>query len=207
MAFLRSTALRMSILYLVDPWKQRLGVWYIAEDHPDLPAVVTSPSGTTLTYGELVGRAHQIVHALRARGLGDDDVVAYVLPNDVDVLWWQLAACRSPGCGRSPSTRSCPRRNTRAILEHSGAAAVVVHADFADSVEPSRRGAACGSRWAGRIDGFELDDGPDRRTPHHAPAGPDVRYADLLLVGDHRLCRRPSPAPRFSATHRSSPTG
>ena len=51
-----------------NPWDQRLGFWYIAEDHPDLPAVVACPSGVTLTFAELAGRAHQLVHALRAHG-------------------------------------------------------------------------------------------------------------------------------------------
>ena len=73
------------------PWDRRLGFWWIAEDHPDQPAVAVSPSGLTPTFGELAARAHQIVHALRSRGLGRDDVIAYALPNDVDVVWWQLA--------------------------------------------------------------------------------------------------------------------
>src|SRR4051812_460541 len=58
-----------------DPWAGRLGVWWIAEDHPDQPAVVESPSGDTLTFGELAGRAHQLVHALRARGVERGDIV------------------------------------------------------------------------------------------------------------------------------------
>ena len=74
-----------------NPWSQRLGVWWIAEDHPDLPAVVESPSGLTLTFAELAGRAHQLVHAVRAAGIAAGDVVAYALPNDVDIVWWPLA--------------------------------------------------------------------------------------------------------------------
>jgi len=76
---------------VAHPWEQRLGVWWIAEDHPDLPAIVASPSGLNLTFAELVGRAHQIVVGLRSRGVHADDIVAYALPNDVDVVWWQLA--------------------------------------------------------------------------------------------------------------------
>ena len=32
------------------PWDRRLGMWWIAEDHPELPAIVSSPTGETLTY-------------------------------------------------------------------------------------------------------------------------------------------------------------
>src|ERR1700744_4283428 len=73
------------------PWDQRLGVWWIATDHPDLPAIVDSPSGVTLTFGELAGRAHQLVHALRAPRLGGGAIVAYQPPNEADVVWWELA--------------------------------------------------------------------------------------------------------------------
>ena len=74
-----------------DKWESRLGFWWIAEDHPELPAVLASPSGTTLTFGELAARAHQVVHALRSRNISHGDAVAYALPNDVDVLFRQLA--------------------------------------------------------------------------------------------------------------------
>src|SRR3546814_20048195 len=82
---------RVYSLLVENPWSQRLGVWWVAEDRPDLPAVVASPSGVTLTFGDLAGRAHQLVHALRAQGIGAGDIVAYALPNDVDILWWPLA--------------------------------------------------------------------------------------------------------------------
>ena len=73
------------------PWSQRLGVWWIAEDHPDLPAIVASPSGVTMSFAELAGTAHRVVHALRSRGIGAGDIVAYALRNDVDIVWWPLA--------------------------------------------------------------------------------------------------------------------
>jgi long-chain acyl-CoA synthetase len=106
-------------------WDQRLGFWYIAADHPDLPAVVSAPDDTVLTYGELAGRAHQIVHALRARGLSHDDVVAYALPNGVDIVCWQLALQESGmrGIALNPSLSG---HEIRTILDHSGAAGVVV---------------------------------------------------------------------------------
>lgn len=107
-------------------WDQRLGFWWIAEDRPDAPAVVSSPSGSVLTYRELAERAHQLVHALRSRGLSVGDIVAYALPNDVDFLVWQLAFQESGmrGIALNPALSA---HETRSILEHSHAAGVVVH--------------------------------------------------------------------------------
>jgi long-chain acyl-CoA synthetase len=106
-------------------------VWWIAEDHPDLPAIVQSPSGVTLSFGELAGRAHQIVHALRSRGLADGDIVAYALPNDVDMVWWQLALqeCGMRAISLNPSLSAI---EVRAIVDHSGAGAIVIDHQFAD---------------------------------------------------------------------------
>ncbi len=47
------------------PWDRRLGFWWLAEEYPDQPAVVGCPSGVTLTFSELAGRAHRLVHGLR----------------------------------------------------------------------------------------------------------------------------------------------
>jgi len=107
-------------------------VWWIAEDLPDQPAVIESPSGGILTFGELAGRAHQVVHALRARGLGRDDIVAYALPNDVDMLWWQLALQES-GMRAIALNPVLSGGEIRTVLEHSGAAAVVAGHQFADA--------------------------------------------------------------------------
>ncbi|MHC3004439.1 AMP-binding protein [Gordonia sp. GN26] len=113
------------------PWDRRLGVWWIAEDHPDQPAIVASPSGRTLTFGELTGSAHRLVHALRANGLGAGDIVAYALPNDVDPVIWQLA-CAEMGIRYLALNPALSAAEFSDILEHSGAVAVAVHPDFAD---------------------------------------------------------------------------
>lgn len=116
-----------------DPWSQRLGVWWIAEDHPDLPAIVASPSGITLTFAELAGRAHQLVHGLRARGIGAGDVVAYALPNDVDIVWWPLAfqemgvrsVALNPALSEAEVSEILVRSGARALVTHSSMSGVV----------------------------------------------------------------------------------
>jgi long-chain acyl-CoA synthetase len=116
------------------PWDQRLGFWYIAEDHPDQAAVVASPSGVTLTFGELAGRAHRLVHALRAEGIGPGAIFAYALPNDVDMLYWQLAA-HEGGYQSIALNPALSGAEIQRIVDHSGASAMVLHGDFADRVD------------------------------------------------------------------------
>jgi long-chain acyl-CoA synthetase len=114
-------------------WDQRLGVWWIAADHPELPAIVESPSGMVLTFGELAGRAHQLVHALRARGIRAGDIIAYALPNDVDVIWWQLAM-QEAGIHAVALNPALAKDEIASVLEHAGAAGVVVGHQFAAHV-------------------------------------------------------------------------
>jgi long-chain acyl-CoA synthetase len=113
-------------------WDRRLGVWWIAEDHPDQPAIVASPSGVTLTFGELAGRAHQLARALRAHGVGPGDIVAYALPNDVDIVIWQLAAMES-GLRSIALSPALTAQEARAIVDHSGSVAVAVHERSGDA--------------------------------------------------------------------------
>jgi len=127
-----------SLRVALHPWDRRLGVWWIAEDLPDQPALIESPSGVTLTFGELAGRAHQVVHGLRARGLTTGDIVAYALPNDADMLWWQLALQES-GMRAIALNPALSGAEIRTVLEHSGAAAIVVDHQFADT--PTMAGA------------------------------------------------------------------
>ena len=87
-----------------------------------------------MTFGQLAGRAHQLVHALRSRNVGAGDIVAYALPNGIDVLYWQLAAQES-GIQFISLNPALSGAEIRSVLDHSGAAAVVVHADYRDRVD------------------------------------------------------------------------
>ncbi|BBZ36217.1 AMP-binding protein [Mycolicibacterium confluentis] len=113
------------------PWDQRLGVWWIAEDHPDAPAIAESPSGRTLTFGELTSAAHRVSHALRAHDLQTGGVVAYALPNDVDAVIWQLAT-NQIGLRYLTLNTALSAEEFASILEHSGATVLVSHADYLD---------------------------------------------------------------------------
>ena len=68
-------------------------MWWIAEDHPELPAVAAAPSTPgALTFAELIARAHRAANALLGAGLERGDCIALLLPNDVPLLEWTLAA-------------------------------------------------------------------------------------------------------------------
>jgi long-chain acyl-CoA synthetase len=116
------------------PWDQRLGVWWIAEDRPDVPAVIESPTGQLVSFGELAARAHQVVHALRSHGVQAGETVAYALPNDVDMIVWQLATSES-GMRSVALNPALSASELREIADHSGASAVVVHVRYSDRVD------------------------------------------------------------------------
>ena len=62
-----------------------LGFWALAQEDPDHLALVT-PEGRDVTAGELLGRANQLVHALRGIGFETGDVVATLLPNGAEMI-------------------------------------------------------------------------------------------------------------------------
>ncbi len=137
-------------------WDQRLGFWWIAEDHPEAPAVLASPTGPS-TYAELAGRAHQLVHLFRARGLQPGDSIAAIAPNSVPIIELSLA-CHEAGWYFIPLNTYLTAAETAAILAHSGAAALVVHETFADLVDEIRRGGTTGQALCfavGSIPGVE----------------------------------------------------
>jgi long-chain acyl-CoA synthetase len=164
------------------PWDQRLGVWWIADDRPDLPAVVECPSGEVLTFGELAGRAHQLVHALRNRGVGTGDVVAYALPNDLDILVWQLATSEA-GMRALALNPALSADEMRAIVDHSGAVAVAVHTRYGEQVgdltaaESVRLRVAVGGPLPGFVDQADLLAGQPTSLPEDRTAGLPLAYS------------------------------
>lgn len=153
---------------MADPWDRRLGVWWIAQDHPDLPAIVDSPSGRMLTYAELVALAHRTANALRAGGLQDGDVVAYALPNDVEALVVPLAT-NEIGLRYLSLNPSLAADEISAVLDHSGAKAIIVHSDYLDRFAGPTLDASLRLR---AVVGGNDSSGPDRF----------VDYAELIAA-------------------------
>jgi long-chain acyl-CoA synthetase len=115
-----------------NPWDRRLGVWWIAEDQPDAPAISASPTGAR-TFAELAASAHQLVHALRSRGLRVGDAVAVMAPNGVELVELSLA-CQEAGWFFVPLNTYLTAGELAGIVETANAAALFVHERFRESL-------------------------------------------------------------------------
>ena len=78
-----------------NPWDQRLGFWWISEDHPDAPAILHGPDGPR-TYAELAAEAHQLVHLFRALGARAGGAVGVLVDNGNALIEASLA-CQEGG--------------------------------------------------------------------------------------------------------------
>jgi len=100
-----------------------VGLWRVAAEHPDRAAVVGA-DGTTLTFGQLAGRANQLLHGLRAIGLQRGDGVAAVLPNRVELLELHLAVAQG-GLYLTPVSDRLTPAEIAHVLADSGAKLLV----------------------------------------------------------------------------------
>jgi long-chain acyl-CoA synthetase len=179
---------------MTSKWEQRLGVWAVAQRYPDHPAILVSPSTGELTYGELAARAHRVVHATRAMGVGAGDTVAIALPNDVDILVWQLAGSE---CGWRYYTigPNLPAAELTEILEHSGAKVLVAHAanaaNLRDVTGPEVR-ISVGGEVAGFIAQSELVDGQPDSLPTDRRTGTQLVYTSGT-TGKKKAIEHPLP--------------
>ena len=71
-----------------------LGFWALAHEDPDHLALV-DVDGTEYTAAQLLGRANQVVHALRRFDLKPGDVVATLLPNGIEMFELYLACLQA----------------------------------------------------------------------------------------------------------------
>ncbi len=93
-------------------------------EHPDKPAIIAaryfSKDVVRLTYAELAAHMERFAGALRALGVGREDVVAVQLPN-----WWQFTAlalaCARIGAVIAPMPADYRRREVEFILERTQA--------------------------------------------------------------------------------------
>ena len=161
-----------------------LGFWALAQEDPDYLALVT-PEGDEVTAGELLGRANQLVHALRAQGLEVGDVVATLLPNCAEMLEVYLAALQA-GWYLVPINHHLVAPEVAYILKDSGAKAFVAHERFGDVATAAADEAgldAAGPAGRRRRAGLRLLRRGPRRPADDAARGPHHRRRHELHVG------------------------
>jgi len=164
------------------PWDRRLGFWYLAEEFPDQPAVVAAPSWPEMSFSELAGRAHQLVHALRAKGLVAGDIVAFALPNDLDPVIWLLAS-QEGGFTSIALNPALSPVEIKAIVDHSGASAIVIHHSYEERARELEGTGSVRLRVVvgGEVPGFvtyeDLIDGQPTTAPEHRVLGTPIAYS------------------------------
>ena len=120
-----------------SPWDRRLGFWWIADDHPEAPAILESPDGPR-TYGELAADAHQVANLFRSLGAAPGDAIGVLADNGNTLIECSLAAHES-GLHFIPLNTHLTAHELAAIMEHSGAKVLVI-----------------AERFAGLLDGLDL---------------------------------------------------
>ena len=107
------------------------GFWVMAQEDPGHLALV-APDGSEFKAGELLGRANQVVHALRSLGVGTGDTVAFVLPNCPEVFELYLAGGQA-GMYIVPINHHLVGPEIAYIVKDSGAKVFIGHERFADA--------------------------------------------------------------------------
>ncbi|MBC6456849.1 acyl-CoA synthetase [Actinomadura sp. HBU206391] len=158
-----------------------LGFWRLAQQDPDWIAAV-DPDGTEHAAGELLARANQVVHGLRALGLEPGDGICGLVPNGVDGLVLYLAALQA-GWYYTPINWHLTGPEIGYIVADSEAKAFFVHERFA--VEGARgadeAGLAAERRFGfGEVTGFrpfaELVEGRSAEAPQDRTNGATMHY-------------------------------
>ncbi len=157
------------------------GFWQHAQAHPDDLAIV-DPDGREITAGELLGKANQLVHALRALGLEPGDTFAAVLPNG-HAPFVALLAAQQAGWYYVPINYRLAPPEIAYILRDAEAKAFVTHERYAVTVTAAANEAeiASSARIAyGSIDGFlcyeEFVGGQSSEMPSDRAAGAAMHY-------------------------------
>jgi long-chain acyl-CoA synthetase len=132
-----------------------IGLWTIAAQTPDRPAVI-EPDGSVTSYADLAARADRIGRGLRALGLGRGDTVAGLLPNSSAALALFFAALQT-GLYVVPVNWHLAAAEVAYILGDCGAGAFAADERFTDVAVAAadQAGIAPGARFAlGAVPGF-----------------------------------------------------
>ena len=157
------------------------GFWRRAQEDPGWIAVV-DPDGTQHSAGDLLARANQLTHALRAEGLKAGDGIAALLPNGAAPVEVYLAALQA-GWYLTPVNWHFTASEAAYIVKDCGAKAFFVHSRFArlgaDSADQA--GVPSNARFSfGDVPGFtsvaDLRAGQPESLPDDRTAGTTMHY-------------------------------
>ena len=109
-----------------------IGLWNIASERPDHPAVI-GPDGRRVSYGELAATANRYARGLQSLGLQPGDCIVVMLPNGVEVPEVYFAAVQI-GLYVVMVNWHLTGPELAYILEDCGAKAFVAHERFANTV-------------------------------------------------------------------------
>jgi long-chain acyl-CoA synthetase len=157
------------------------GFWGRAIEDPSWIAVI-DPDGTEHPAGALLGRANELTHALRTRGLQPGDGIATLLPNGAAAVEVLLAALQA-GWYLTPINWHFTAPEAAYIAADCGAKAFFVHERYAqlgiDTADAA--GIPAGARFSfGAVPGFtdvaELRAGHPDTLPADRTAGTTMHY-------------------------------
>jgi long-chain acyl-CoA synthetase len=132
-----------------------IGLWTIAAQTPDRPAVI-EPDGTVISYADLAAKADRFGRGLQALGLAAGSTVAGMLPNGSEALALFFAAIET-GLYIVPVNWHLAAAEVAYILGDSEAAAFVAHERFAEvaAAAVDQAGIGQAARFAvGEVPGF-----------------------------------------------------
>jgi long-chain acyl-CoA synthetase len=130
-----------------------LGLWKIAQNRPDLTAVV-DPGGREVSYRELAATADRYGRGLQAMGLAPGDCVVMMLPNGIDLLAVYFAAMQA-GLYIVAVNWHLTGPEVAYIVRDSGAKAFVGHERFAGAAAEAGSELPAEGRFAiGTVPGF-----------------------------------------------------
>ncbi|MCQ4041931.1 acyl-CoA synthetase [Streptantibioticus rubrisoli] len=169
--------------------------WAQAAQDPDRTMLV-APDGERWSAGRLHAAANELVHGLRAAGLGTGDAFAVVLPNGVEFFTAYLAAAQA-GFYLVPVNHHLVGPEIAWIVADSGAKVLIAHERYAEQARAAADEAAlpAGQRFSvGGATGFrpyaELLDGQPSTAPPGRTAGGVMNYTSGT-TGRPRGIRRP----------------
>lgn len=174
-----------------------IGLWNIARATPDAVALI-DPSGSQISYGELVSRANRLANGMRAHGLSTGDTLVIAMPNCIETVCLQFAALQI-GLYLAPVNWHLTGPEIAYILGDSEAKIFVADERFAESAVIAAReaGMAAADLFAhGFIDGFrdldELVADVDDSEPSDRTTGAPMLYTSGT-TGKPKGVRRPLP--------------